>query len=289
MMKNTLLFCIFLVVTLSSFSATVNVRLIINNGTRTLVDGTQILAKTFSTSPTFDDNSEIFVWNKGDDVNLKVVNLDNEQHSFTIDGYASFGVIPAGDSVEQNISLTNSGVFRYYDDINSPYNQYIGLSGVIHIKEISDNGNYFYWDLREVDSVWNAEIITNSVQPALTDYEPDYFTVNGKSSPNINADVVARPIGNVGQTFKIVILNNGLSIHSLHFHGYHLSVIEDSKKASNVGRLKDTFPIYPTEYLILSCTPDKPGEYPVHDHNLAAVASGQVYATGMFLTLNIAP
>ncbi len=288
-MRKIILFSIIQIATFTSFSSTLNLRLIIQSGTRTLIDGTQVLAKTFSTSPTFEDNSEIFIWNKGDDVNLKVVNLDSEQHSFTIDGYSSFGIIPVGDSVEHNILLTNSGVFRYYDDVNSPFNQYIGLSGLIHIKEISDNENYFYWDLREVDSVWNAEIITNSFQPSLVDYEPDYFTVNGKSSPTINSDVLARPVGNVGQTFKVVIINNGLSIHSLHFHGYHLSIIADSKKASNVGRLKDTFPIYPAEYLILSCTPDKAGEYPVHDHNLAAVSSGQVYATGMFLTLNIAP
>ena len=260
-----------LLVSFTSFTFTVNVRLVIQNGTRTLVDGTQILAKTFSTSSTFSQNSDIFVWNQGDDINLKVVNLDTSPHSFTIDDYVNFNSIPAGDSLEQNIPLVNAGVFRYYDDSNSPYNEYTGLSGMIHIKELSDNSNYFYWDLREVDSVWNSEIILNSVQPNLLSYEPDYFTVNGKSSPNINTDLTARPSGNVGQEFKIVILNNGLSIHSLHFHGYHLSILADSKKALNIGRLKDTFPIYPTEHLILSCTPDKPGEYPVHDHNLVDI------------------
>ncbi len=273
----------------SSFSATIDVRLIIQNGTRTLVDGTQVLAKTFSTSTSFSENSDTFIWSKGDDVNLKVVNLDTDAHSFKIDGYIDFGNIPAGDSIEQNIQLTTAGVFRYYDNSNQPYNEYVGLSGLIHIKELTDNSTYFYWDLREIDSVWNAEIISNSAQPTLTDYEPDYFTVNGKSHPNVNGDPIARPVGNVGQEFKIVILNNGLSIHSMHFHGYHLTIEDDSKKAINIGRSKDTFPIYPSEYLVLSCTPDKPGEYPVHDHNLAAVSSGQVYATGMFLTLNIAP
>ena len=272
-----------------SFSASIDVRLIIQNGTRILVDGTQVVAKTFSTSPTFSDNSEIFIWNQGDDVNLKVVNLDNQNHSFNIDGFPSFGIIPVGDSVEQNIVLQNAGVFRYYDGDNSPYNSYLGLSGLIHVKALTDNSPYFYWDLREVDSVWNAEIITNATQPTLTNYEPDYFTINGLSSPDSNGDILARPEGNVNQEFKIVVLNNGLSIHSLHFHGYHLTIIEDSKKAMNIGRLKDTFPIYPSEHLILSCTPDKHGIYPVHDHNLSAVASGQVYATGMFITLNIAP
>ncbi len=288
-MNKLIFFGLFYLATSISFAATINVRLIIHSGTRTLVDGTQILAKTFSTSSSFSENSEIFIWNKGDDVNLKIVNLDSEIHSFTIDGFPTFGTIAAGDSITQNIVLNNAGVFRYYDDLNAPFNQYIGLSGLIHVKEITDNSTYFYWDLRELDSVWNAEIIVNAAQPTLTDYEPDYFTVNGKSHPNVNNDPIARPVGSVGQEFKIVILNNGLSIHSMHFHGYHLTILEDSKKAINVGRSKDTFPIYPNEHLILSCTPDKPGEYPVHDHNLAAVSSGGVYATGMFLTLNITP
>ncbi len=288
-MKKHLFIFLFCFISFLSFSATINVRLILQNGTRTLVDGTQILAKTFSTSSFFSENSEIFVWNQGDDVNLKVVNLDTIPHNFSIEGYTDYGLISPGDSILQNIQLTNTGVFRYFDNTNAPYNQYIGLSGIIHIKQTNDTATYFYWDLREVDSVWNAEIILNSSQPTLTNYEPDYFTVNGKSHPNVNNDPIARPIGNVGQNFKIIIVNNGLSIHSMHFHGYHLTIIQDSKKTINIGRSKDTFPIYPNEHLILSCTPDKPGEYPVHDHNLAAVSSGQVYATGMFLTLNIAP
>jgi FtsP/CotA-like multicopper oxidase with cupredoxin domain len=84
-------------------------------------------------------------------------------------------------------------------------------------------------------------------------------------------------------------MNNGLSIHSLHFHGYHLTVEKDSKNPSYTGRSKDSFGVYPNESLILSCTPDKPGEYPVHDHNLVAVTGGQQYATGMFSTILIAP
>lgn len=273
---------------LNSFSATINIRLIINGGVHNLTGGATVDAKTFSTSLSFSENSDLFIWNQGDDVNLKVVNLDTEIHGFVIDGYADYGIIAVGDSVEQNIVLTNNGVFRYYDPSNSPYNEYLGLSGIIHIKAAGDNASYFYWDIREIEAVWNPAIIAGG-SPVLTDYNPEYFTINGNSNPDINADPVARVVGNVGVEFKIVMVNNGQSIHSMHFHGYHLTIEADSKSSITLGRSKDTFPLYPSEHLIISCIPDKVGEYPVHDHNLVAVTGGQLYATGMFTTQLISP
>lgn len=275
---------------LSSFSATIDVRLVIKNGIHNLTGGATVDAKTFSTSNSvsFIENSDLLIWSQGDDVNLKVINMDTDVHGFVIDGYADYGTIAIGDSVEQNIVLTNNGVFRYYDPLNSPYNEYLGLSGIIHIKAISDNSTYFYWDIREVEAAWNPAIIAGG-SPVLSDYNPEYFTVNGNSNPEINTDTVARVIGNVGLEFKIVLVNNGQSIHSMHFHGYHFIIEADSKNSNTIGRSKDTFPLYPSESMVLSCVPDKIGEYPVHDHNLVAVTGGQLYATGMFLTMLISP
>ena len=269
-------------------SATIDVRLIISSGQISLTGGANVAGKTFSTNTSFQQSSDILIWTQNDDVNLRVVNFDSEDHGFIIDGYADYGTIPAGDSIEQNILLNNLGVFRYYDPMNSPFNEYLGLNGVIHIKAITDNTPYFYWDIHEFESAWNTTI-TGGGSPLLSDYDPEYFTINGNSSPDINADPIARVVGSVGNEFKVVLVNNGLSIHSLHFHGYHLVIEHDSKSPIAIGREKDTFPIYPKESLILSCIPDKEGEYPVHDHNLVAVTGGGVYANGMFSTLLISP
>lgn len=271
-----------------SLSATQNVRLIIQAGTISL-SGAALDALTFSENVSFQSNSDLFIWTTNDDVNLKVVNLDSEPHGFEIEGYvSSFGVIAPGDSSEQNIVLSTSGVFRYFDNLNQPYNEYLGLSGVIHIKDASDATPYFYWDLREYAESWNAQVLSGS-NPTLNTYDPEQFTINGNHYPNTIADPLARITGNVGNEFKVVIVNNGLSIHSLHFHGYHLTVEADSKSINTLGRSKDTFPIHPSEHLVLSCTPDKEGEYPVHDHNLVAVTGGGEYSTGMLLTMLIQP
>ena len=271
-----------------SHAATIDVRLVIESGTHTLSGGSTADVLTYSASGNFEENSSLLVWNLGDDVNLKIVNNDVNDHGFIATGLVSFGAISAGDSASQTINLNSEGVFRYYDDFNTPFNSYMGLSGIIHVKNPTDLTPYFYWDIREIQSDWNP-LLASGGSVNLTDYDPDYFTVNGNHNPNINADPIARVTGNVGQEFKIVMVNNGLSIHSMHFHGYHLINENDSRSPSHVGREKDTFPLYPSEYVVLSCTPDKPGEYPVHDHNLVAVTGGQEYATGMFLTLLIAP
>jgi FtsP/CotA-like multicopper oxidase with cupredoxin domain len=275
-------------ISMSSYSATYNVRLIITSGTLNLAGGVSAPGITYSENQTFQQASDLFIWLQGDDVNLKVVNMDNADHGFMIDGYADYGTIVAGDSVEQNIPLNSIGVFRYYDPVNSPYNEYMGLSGIVHVKDPSDNIPYFYWDIREFEESWNTTI-DGGGSPVLNTYNPAFFTINGNANPDINTDPVARVSGNVGNEFRIVMVNNGISIHSMHFHGYHLIIEDDSRSPGFVGRDKDTFPLYPKEHQVLSCIPDKEGEYPVHDHNLVAVTGNSEYANGMFVTMLISP
>lgn len=287
MKKGFLTFCLlFFSSTLFGFSD--SVRFEIHSGTLILSSGNTIPYKTFSATNSFQDNSSLFVWNQNDTLLLTVVNSDVDAHSFHIDSYLQIDSIAAGDSVSQSVVLHSSGVFRYFDPLIPHYNEYLGLSGIIHVKNSADVIPYFYWDIREHDESWNSQIALG-FQPPLNTYSPKEFMINGRFNPSINSDSIARVTGHTGEEFRIVLVNNGRSIHSMHFHGYHLEILEDSKNPTYVGRSKDTFPIYPSETLVLSCIPDKPGEYPVHDHNLVAVTGNSIYANGMFLTLLIAP
>ena len=272
----------------TAFATNYSVRLVINSGIVSLSGGASVQGMTYSTSALFSQNSDLFIWLIGDDVDLKVVNFDSNVHGFKIDGIVDYGSIPVGDSVEQNIAFNAEGILRYYDPLNYPYNEYLGLSGIIHIKNPTDVIDYFYWDIREFDENWNS-LINSGGSPVLNTFDPAYFTINGNSNPDINLDPIARVTGTIGNEFRIVLVNNGMSIHSMHFHGYHLFILDDSKNPSAIGREKDTFPLYPKEILLISCIPDKEGEYPVHDHNLVAVTGGTQYANGMFTTLLISP
>lgn len=270
------------------FSASYSIRLAVKSGTLDFNNGTSLAYKVFTSQAAFSNKSDLLVFQTGDVVTLKVVNEDTESHAFVIDGIADFGTILPGDSVEQILNPITEGIFRYYDPLNSPYNEYLGLSGIIHVKAITDLVPYFYWDVREHQETWNSDIILGN-SPTLNLYYPNYFTINGNSDPDINSDITARAIGTVNNEIRIVIVNNGLSIHSMHLHGYHGLLLKNSKNGLHEGRSKDTFPVYPKEFVILSITPDKPGEYPVHDHNLITVTGGGIYHAGIFTTILIAP
>ena len=131
--------------------------------------------------------------------------------------------------------------------------------------------------------------MANSGTVDWTTYSPNHFTINGNSNPQINNDPLARIVGNVGDTLILNLANTGQSIHSMHFHGYHATVLFSSKSVLDVNREKDTFPIYPGETLVLRIVPDKEGEYPVHDHNLVAITANNYYPNGMFSTILIDP
>jgi hypothetical protein len=278
----------FLVVIQFAQAAQVNVRLVIRKGLLELADGEKLDYYVFTDSSSFTKNSSLLKYEVGDEVTFNIINGDTRSHGFAIDHYGSLGTIVPGDSISQVISLTKAGVFKYYDPINTPWNAHSGLSGTLHIREIGDLKTYFYWDLREHQFEWSP-LIEQGTFPDSNLYEPTYFSINGNFDPYINADSIARIRGKVDVEFGLIIVNHGLAIHSMHFHGYHLTVEKNSKNKQYIGRSKDTFPLYPYHILELSCTPDKPGEYPVHDHNLVAVTGGGIYHAGMFTTLLIDP
>ncbi len=286
MIRSLAISFLFLALTCNVYSANIDLRLEIFSGNLSMFDNSTIPVITFSDSSAFSPSSPILIFEDGDVLTIKVVNSDVNVHGFKVDGLIDIGSIAAGDSVIQVIPLT-AGIYKYYDP-TSIENQYLGLSGLMHVKGAGDLTPYFYWNLREHEPQLNNAVSGGgSIVQSL--YSPKYYTINGNSGDAIDNDAQAKIYGNVNSEFRLVIMNHGLSIHSMHFHGYHLLILDNSKNSSHNGRDKDTFPVYPGHYQLLSATPDKPGEYPIHDHNLIAVTGGGQYHTGMITTMIIAP
>lgn len=282
-----LLFPFFLLLlTINVYGANIDLRLEIINGNLSMFDNSTIPVITYSDSTEFSPSSPILIFEDGDILTIKVVNSDVNIHSFKIDGLIDIGAIAAGDSITQIIALS-AGIFKYYDP-TSIENQYLGLSGLMHVKGTGDLTPYFYWNLREHEPQLN-NLVSSGGSIVQSLYSPQYYSINGNSGDAIDNDVQAKINGNVNSEFRLVIMNHGLSIHSMHFHGYHLQILDNSKNTTHNGREKDTFPVYPGHYQLLSATPDKTGEYPIHDHNLIAVTGGGQYHTGMITTMLIAP
>jgi len=276
----------FVLLSFSSTATNVNQSLYIVADSLLTVDGTKVPYLTFNETPNYIQSNPIIYLMVGDTLDLWVYNTDNSTHDFLIKGINVVQSIPANDSVFVQAILTVTGSYIYYDPSDFPKNTYLGLAGMIVVK----NHNYasFYWNIKEHNSDWNTQLaLGNTV--SWNQYDPKYFTINSVSNPNINADPLARITGQVGDTLYLYITNTGLSIHSMHFHGYHATIKYSSKNGAHVGREKDTFPVYPMETIVLQIVPDKEGEFPIHDHNLVAVMGNNIYPNGMFTTILITP
>lgn len=255
----------------------------INRGQIEAVDSSLFAYLAFNQTPAFDKSNVLIRIGLGDSLILTVINNDTVNHIFSCQSKiaASSPILP-GDTGIFKFLFSSTGAFIYHDA--NPLMTYLGLGGIISVE--NNTHAHYFWNIKEHNKKWN-DTIANGYPVNWNNYYPDYFLINGNSNPHINNDSVARVTGNVGDTIYIVMANTGRSIHSLHFHGYHATVVYSSKYPQQHGRSKDTFPLLPMETLIVELIPDKPGEYPVHDHNLVAVSGGNYYPNGMFLTLLI--
>lgn len=281
---SLLLLCIS--IPFNSFCGQITDTIYINSGILQTFNGSNMPYKCFNPSNVFDNRNAILSYSISDTVSLTVFNNDMIPHRIgsTELGITS-GLIAPGMNETVSIHSAVSGTFIYYDLENYPNNKILGLAGMIVFRNNSLAS--FYWNLKEIDSLWINNISSNN--QLSTEYNPKFFLINGNHNPDINEDSSARVIGNVGDTIYIHIANTGNSIHSIHFHGYHLKIVQSSGHQSHQGRIKDTFPINPMEVLTLELVPHQPGEYPVHDHNLIAVTGANIYPNGMFLTMLIEP
>lgn len=272
-------------VVVSAQAAVVKDTVYINNGLFTTVDSNTLPYTAFNSSSTFDQqNTQLFI-GVGDSLYLTIINTDTQPHGVDITNTTGYTTtVGAGATTTLACQFNQTGIYILHDHLNYPDMAYFGLSTPIVVDNFA--GSIFSWNIKEHQLSFNDSIQNNGTVNWST-YYPEYFTINGNSNPAINADPLAKVTGNVGDTLRICVTNTGQSIHSIHFHGYHLRIVFSSKDAAHVDRVKDTFSVYPMESLILELIPDKTGEYPVHDHNLVAVTGGGIYPNGMFLTMII--
>lgn len=265
----------------SSFGLTSYDTLYINRGIFNAYNGVTFDYLAFNESIQFDQENKRVILALGDTIQLTIINNDTVVHGFAIKDFGiPYTINPGSDIQVEYYSLTESATI-FYDPIADF--AYLGLAGMIVTTNHNKN---FFWNMKDHQSEWN-DLIAQGGLVNWNDYYPDYYTINGKSNPNINLDANARVTGAINDTIHIYMVNTGQSIHSIHFHGYHLKVLQSTKNPEHVNRIKDTFPVDGMELIKLELIPHQNGEYPVHDHNLVAVSGGQIYPNGMFLTILI--
>lgn len=228
----------------------------------------------------------VFNYKVNDELKLKVVNRLSFEIGFSNDG--GFGNpinIPAGDSAEVVWKLSKAGYCKVYDHL-SPHGAYMGLTGVLLSRIDPSSESFFMWDLSDFEWEVNEEIAKDKA-PDFSAYRPDFFTINGKVYPDSENDPLVKITGDVDEVITLVIINSGKAAYSIHFHGYHVKVVSTKGRKLIEGASKDTVPIEVNEVMVVEMVPDKPGEYPVHNHALSGVISSGLYPSGQFSIMSI--
>ena len=218
--------------------------------------------------------------------NLVVHNGDTVDHAFTlnVEGWEPVA-LPAGEATELVLPALSTGSYCY--GLASERGKVLGGAGLIMVG--NDDLPHFFWNLGDWEPARLEAVAEGSGVDAAAPYVPRQFTVNDRTFPNTMNDPYGYVEIGVGTSCYISIANQGSMDHVLHFHGFHVEVLQASKHPERVGWTKDTMPFLQGEVTVVRLDAFQAGMYPVHNHNLIAVTNAGLYPGGMITHLDIQP
>ena len=132
---------------------------------------------------------------------------------------------------------------------------------------------------QDIDNRWNSKI-AQRIRPDMSDYEPNFFTVNGLIYPDTASDADTTIACNLGEKVLIRFGNLGRMRQAIHFHGYHVEIIDTNNQPELHLPKKDTFGLPYASTVNAILTPHQVGTYPMHPHSLTAVTANGLYPFG---------
>ena len=245
--------------------------------------GDTLAALRFCATPQFQVSNETL---DGALTSVVVVNGDSVAHelAWTAQEGTTWSVA-SGASVELDMSGLGNATHRLWSATER--GQTLGLSTMV--RSGWDDLPHYEWNLNEWDPAETWMLAEGGSLDPTAAYVPRQFTINDLNYPNTLADSTSYVQTSVGAAVYISIVNQGRMDQVLHFHGYHVDMLQSSAHENRVGWSKDTVPVKAGERVVVRLDPNQPGEYPVHAHNLVAVTNAGFYPGGMITYLNVAP
>lgn len=234
-----------------------------------------------NTDTLFNVKNAVLDFPLGVNIDLTIINNDTITHSVKLPNSSGAVNIAAEGTASVTISDLPMGTYLLY--VESDVGYFLGAGAAIRV---GINGQKFAWDLWDQDPALTEDFGNQIISELPSTYRPTLFTLNGGVEP-MDPNSGSMIMGNVGDTIYISIFNNGNMDHPMHFHGYHIEIIQASKQPHTVGWLKDSFPVLAKEAMTVRLIPHQPGEFPVHNHNLIATLFNNGYPKGMITMLMI--
>lgn len=282
---RSVILLVFFLTGFNSYSSVVIDTLYINRGTDTLFSQ-QYHFIAFNSSPVFTRTNTSFRLSTNDTLQLVLINTDTLSHDFTIDTILTSGnTVAPNDTITIAFCLTISGTYRFYSSVSGGHQ--LGASGII----TSGYQGYktYQWNLYDADSSFSRQFNEGLATWIDDSFKPSLYSINGKYYPQTAFDSTSLITGMIGDTIIISVLNSGHMLHAMHFHGFHVKILNASHVPQMNGWIKDSFPVHEGAVFTLMMIPDKEGMYPVHDHNLIASTNAGMYPGGMMAMIDIMP
>lgn len=235
---------------------------------------------------------------EGDTVTVTLTNALTRAINFVVPGvYENSPVCNPGSSQTYTFLAPPAGSYFFTDGLNGELGRAMGLAGPLVVKPVSNSNTLFpgapvfareyTLALHELDSRINT-MVARGDTPDLSTYEPDYYFVNGLAYPATGTDSSTRLTLRVGEQVALRLINIGLHMNSMHFHGYHVNVMARNRALETAVVEKDTVLVRVGECVDLMLPVTQPGKYELHNHFLPATNGNGVYPLGAMLMMEAA-
>lgn len=191
-------------------------------------------------------------------------------------------VLP-GQTFTYEFDARPAGTFMYHSHYDTDTQINVGLFGGFVIEPKDWGAARPDQDVTLILNEWRVlDGVTYPAMPSMG--EPNFFTVNGKTFPDI-------PVINVkqGERVRIRFIGAGQYEHPMHLHGMPFTIVAtDGYPVPQVAQLtKDVVAVHPGERYDIEFVADNPGQWAFHCHIVHHVTNDDVEPGGLLFVVNV--
>jgi hypothetical protein len=193
--------------------------------------------------------------------------------------------IAPGESFTYEFTAPPAGSFMYHSHVNSDKQLGLGLYAPFIVDPQTPSANRADVDVSWMLSEWRvgSDGQTYAAMP-MAGAEPNYFTINGKSSPN------TQPIeAKKGQRVRVRLANVGQFTHPMHLHGMNFKIVayDGVPLPPEQQIVRNTVPVNPGELVDIEFVADNVGTWMFHCHVLHHVTNDGAEPGGLVALVKV--
>ena len=190
-----------------------------------------------------------------------------------------------GETFTYEFVAKPAGTFMYHSHVDTDSQINVGLFGGLIVDPKNWNAIKPDVDATLILNEWR--VIDGVTYPAMPSMgEPNYFTINGKTYPDIPTINVKK-----GQRVRLRFVGAGQFEHPMHLHGSGFKIVAtDGFPVPPAAQLtKDTIPVHPGERFDVEFVAVNPGKWALHCHIVHHATNNDVEPGGLLMVVNVEP